>query len=103
MRRVGVENRSSTFLFTPPFDGCQFLLWALRKTGTFEDGTPKTEVGGLLEGEEFLEEGNGLRRLVGPMVTAGGFGGEVGAFSEVASAEPVKVGATDLELAGGIH
>ena len=36
------------------------------------------------------------------MVTAGGLGGEVGAFSEESSAEPVKVGTTDLELEGGI-
>ena len=36
------------------------------------------------------------------MVTAGGLGGEVGAFSEESSVEPVKVGTTDLELEGGI-
>ena len=37
------------------------------------------------------------------MVAAGELGGEVGAFSEEAGAEPVKVGAADLELAGGIN
>ena len=36
------------------------------------------------------------------MVAAGELGGEVGAFSEEAGAEPVKVGAADLELEGGI-
>ena len=36
------------------------------------------------------------------MVAAGELGGEVGAFSEEAGAEPVKVGAADLELEGSI-
>ena len=38
------------------------------------------EVGRFLEGEELLEEGDGLRRPVGPMVAAGEPGGEVGAL-----------------------
>jgi len=60
------------------------------------------EVGRLLEGEELLEEGDGLRRPVGPMVAAGEPGGEVGAFAEEAGAQPVKMGATDLEEEGGL-
>ena len=60
------------------------------------------EVGRLLEGEELLEEGADLWRPVWPMVAAGELGGELGAFPEEAGAEPVKVGASDLELKGGI-
>ena len=80
----------------------QRLAMALETEAGFQFVGNQLEVGRLLEGEEFLEEGNGLRRPVGPMVTAGGLGGEVGAFSEESSAEPVKVGTTDLELEGGI-
>ena len=47
------------------------------------------EVGRFLEGEELLEEGDGLRRPVGPMVAAGEPGGEVGAFAEEAGAQPL--------------
>ena len=36
------------------------------------------------------------------MVAARKLGGEVGAFPEKAGAQPVKVGAADLELAGGL-
>jgi len=36
------------------------------------------------------------------MVAARELGGEPGAFLEEAGAEPVKVGATDLEVVGGI-
>jgi hypothetical protein len=60
------------------------------------------EVGRLLKREELLEESDGFRRPVRPMVATGELGGEVGAFSEEAGAEPVKVGAADLELEGGI-
>ena len=60
------------------------------------------EVRRLLEGDELLEEGNGLRRPVGPMVAAGEFGGELGALLEEAGAQPVKVGAADLELERGV-
>jgi len=69
--------------------GCQFVGHQL-------------EVGRLLERNEFLEEGDGFRRPVRPMVAAGELGDEVGAFSEEAGAEPVKMGATDLELEGGL-
>ena len=37
-----------------------------------------------------------------PMVAARELGGEVGAFPEEAGAKPVKMGAADLELEGGI-
>ncbi len=37
------------------------------------------------------------------MVTAGELGGEAGAFLEKAGAQPVKVGAADLELASGLR
>ena len=69
--------------------GCQFVGHQL-------------EVGRLLERDELLAEGDGCRRPIRPMVAAGELGGEVGAFSEEAGAEPVKVGAADLELAGGL-
>jgi hypothetical protein len=38
----------------------------------------------------------------GQMVAARELGGEVGAFPQKAGAKPVKVGAADLELEGGI-
>ena len=63
----------------------------------------RLEVGCFLEREELLEEGDGLRRPVWPMVAARELGGEVGAFLEKAGAKPVKVGAADLELEGGVR
>ena len=60
------------------------------------------EIGRLVQGEELLEEGDGFRRPVRPMVATGELGGKVGAFSEEAGAEPVKMSASDLELEGGI-
>jgi hypothetical protein len=36
------------------------------------------------------------------MVATGKLGGELGVFPEKAGAEPVKVGAADLEVVGGI-
>ena len=61
------------------------------------------EVGRLLEGEELLDESDGFRRPVRPMVATGELGGEPGAILEEAGAEPVKVGAADLEMVGGIR
>jgi hypothetical protein len=69
--------------------GCQFVGHQL-------------EVGRRLEREELLEEGEGFGRPVGPMVAAGEPGGQAGAFCEEAGAEAVKVGATDLEMEGGL-
>jgi hypothetical protein len=69
--------------------GCQFVGHQL-------------EVGRLLEREELFDEGDGFGRPVRPMVAAGELGGEVGAFLQEAGAEAVKVGAADLELAGGL-
>jgi hypothetical protein len=62
----------------------------------------KLEIGRFLKGEELLEEGNGLWRPVRPMVAAGELGGELGAVLQPSGAEPVKMGAADLEMAGGI-
>ena len=61
------------------------------------------EVGRLLEGEELLEEGDGFWWPVGPMVATGGLGGEGRPVLEEAGAEPVKVGAADLQMVGGIY
>ena len=58
------------------------------------------KVGRFLEWDELLEEGDGFRRPVRPMVAAGEFGDELRASPEEAGAEPVKLGAADLELAG---
>jgi hypothetical protein len=74
---------------------------ALEAQAGFQFVGHQLEVGRLLEREELLEEGDGCRRPVGPMIATGELGGEVGAFSEEAGAEPVKVGAADLELEGG--
>jgi hypothetical protein len=60
------------------------------------------EVGRLLKGDELLEEGDDLGRPVRPMVATGKPGGELGAFPEEAGAQPVKVGAADLEVVGGL-
>ena len=60
------------------------------------------EVGRLLQGQEFLEEYDGLGRPVRPMVAARELGCESGAVSQPAGAEPVKVGAADLEMVDGI-
>ena len=60
------------------------------------------EIGRFLKGEELLEEGHGLWRPGRPMVAAGEPGGELGAVLQPPGAEPVKVGAADLEMAGGL-
>ena len=103
----------------PPGFGTRFgLAEEMRKMGSGEGGHRlamaleteaglqfvghELEVGWFLEGEKLLEEGDGLRRPVGPMVAAGELGGEVGAFAEEAGAQPVKMGATDLEEEGGL-
>ena len=83
-------------------EGGHRLAMALETEAGFQLVGHQLEVGRFLEGEKLLEEGDGLRRPVGPMIAAGELGGEVGAFCEEACAEPVKVGAADLELEGGI-
>jgi hypothetical protein len=55
-----------------------------------------------LQGEELLEEGDGLRRPIRPVAAARELGGELGALLEEPGAEPVKVGAADLEVMGGV-
>ncbi len=62
----------------------------------------KLEVGRLLQRDKFPEEGESFWRPVRPMVATGKLGGELGVFPEKAGAEPVKVGAADLEVVGGI-
>ena len=60
------------------------------------------EVGRFLQRQERFEENDGLRGPLRPMVAAREFGGEPSAFFEEAGAEPVKVGAADLEVVGGL-
>ena len=62
----------------------------------------KLKIGRLLQGQELLEETDGWRRPGGPMVAPGRLGGEPGACPEEASAEPVKMGAADLQVVGRI-
>ena len=75
---------------------------ALETEAGFQFVGHQLEVGRLLEREELLEEGDGLRRPVRPMVAARKPGGELRAFFEEAGAEPVKMGAADPELGGGL-
>ena len=49
------------------------------------------------------KEGDGFWWPVGPMVATGGLGGEGRPVLEEAGAEPVKVGAADLQMVGGIY
>ena len=78
------------------------LAMALETEAGFQFVGHQLEVGRLLEREELLDEGAGCWRPVGPMVAAGELGGEPGARLEEASAEPVKMGATDLQVVGRI-
>ena len=75
---------------------------AFETEAAFQFVGQQLEVGRFLEREELLEEGKGFRRPVWPMVAARELGGEVGTFLKKAGAQPVKVGAADLEVAGGI-
>jgi len=84
-------------------EGGHRLAVALEAEAGFQFVRHQLEVGRLVQREELLEEGDGFRRPVGPMVAAGEPGGKVGAFAEEAGAEPVKMGATDLELEGRIR
>jgi len=79
------------------------LSMALEPEADFQFVGHQLEVGRLLERNELLEESDGFRRPVWPMIAAREFGGELGAFSEEAGAESVKVGATNLEVEGGIR
>jgi hypothetical protein len=78
------------------------LAVALETEACFQFIGHELKVGRLLNGQELLEEGDGCRRPLRPMVPTREFGGEIGVFLEEAGAEPVKVGATDLEVVGGI-
>ena len=79
------------------------LPMAFETEAGFQFVGQQLEVGRLLERDELLEEGNDFRRPVWPMVAARELGGQLGAFPEEAGAKPVKVGAADLELAGGLR
>ena len=83
-------------------EGGHRLAMALETEAGFQLVRHQLEVGRLLERDELFEEGDGLRRPVGPMIAAGELGGEVGAFAQEAGAQPVKMGATDLEEEGGL-
>ena len=83
-------------------EGGHRLAMAFETQASFQFVGHQLEVGRLLKRQELLEEGDGCWRPVRPMVAAGELGGEVGAFSEEAGAEPVKVSAADLEVVGGI-
>ena len=83
-------------------EGGHRLAMALETEAGFQLVGHELEVGRLLERDELFEEGDGLRRPVGPMIAAGECGDEGGVFLEETSAQPVKMGATDLEVVGGL-
>lgn len=59
------------------------------------------KVGRLLQGNEILQELDGRRWPVWPMVPTGEFGTESGTLFQPTGAQPVKVRLTDLEVLGG--
>jgi hypothetical protein len=83
-------------------EGSYRLPMALETEACFQFVGDELEVGRLLQGQEFLEEYDGLGRPVRPMVAARELGCESGAVSQPAGAEPVKVGAADLEVVEGL-
>lgn len=60
------------------------------------------EVGRLLKRNELFEENDDFWRPIRPMVTTRKPGSELRVFPEEAGAEPVKMSAADLKVAGGI-
>jgi hypothetical protein len=70
--------------------GCQFIGGQL-------------EVGRFLQGNEIPQELDGLRWPVWPMVPTGESGTKLGALSQPAGAQSVKMCATDLEIVGSIR
>ena len=78
------------------------LAVALETQAGFQFIGHQLKVRRLLKGQELLEEADGFRRPVRPMVATRELCGEPGAFLEEASAEPVKMGTADLEVVGGI-
>lgn len=75
---------------------------ALETEAGFQFIGHELKIGWLLKSEEILEEPNGFGRPVRPMVATRETGGEPGALLEETCAEPVKVGAADLEVKAGI-
>ena len=59
------------------------------------------KIGRLLQGNESLQELDGRRGPVWPMVPAGEIGAESGTLFQPTGAQPVKVRLTDLEVLGG--
>ena len=78
------------------------LAVALETEAGFQFIGYELKIGRLLQRQELLEESNGFQRPVRPMIATREFCGEPGTFLEEAGAEPVKVGAADLEVVGGI-
>ena len=76
---------------------------ALEAQAGFQFVGQQLKVGRFLEWDELLEEGDDFRRPVRPMVAAGELGDELRAIPEEAGAETVKLGASDLELAGRLR
>ena len=79
------------------------LAVALETEAGFQFIGHELKVGRFLKRQELLEEVHGVGRPVRPMVAAREFGGEPGTLLEEAGAEPVKVGAADLEVVGSVH
>jgi hypothetical protein len=79
------------------------LAVAFETKASFEFIRHELKIGRFLQRQELFEESDGLGRPFRPMVTAGAFGGEAGAFLEEASAEPVKMGSAHPEVMGSIR
>ena len=78
------------------------LPMAFEAEAGFQFVGDELKVGRFLKRQELFEEGDGLRGPLRPMGSARELGGESGSFLEEAGAEPVKVGAADPELEGGL-
>jgi hypothetical protein len=76
---------------------------ALETEAGFQFIGHELKVGRLLQRQKLLEEADGCRRPIRPMVATGELGGEPGTFLEEAGAKPVKVGTADLKVLGGIN
>jgi hypothetical protein len=81
--------------------GHRFAM-ALEPEAGFQFIGHQLEIGRFLERDEVFEKLNGLGRPIRPVVAARELGGELGTFLEEARTEPVKMGATDPQKAGGI-
>ena len=75
---------------------------ALETEACFQFISHELKVGRLLQRQELLDESNGFQGPVRPMIPTRELGSEPRALLEEAGAEPVKVGAADLEVISGI-